>query len=313
MKFESLGLHPDILKGVKDAGFEHCTPIQEQSLPECLVGKDVIAQSQTGSGKTAVFLLSIFSRVLAAGQNATGRPRALVMEPTRELAVQVIDDTRKLGKHLPFLSVAIYGGVEYDKQLQALKKGVDLVVATPGRMIDLYKSRALSLDSIEIFVIDEADRMFDMGFAPDMMYIAGRLPRNKPRQTMLFSATIDANVRRLASRYMKPEPAIIEIEPEQVTVNTIDQKIVHVSNEEKVPVLLTLLKRPDVERAIIFTNMKTTAETLGWKLAANGVAVKVLTGEVSQERRQKIRDGMKSGRVNILVATDVAARGLHIE
>ncbi len=313
MKFESLNLHTDILKGIKDVGFEHCTPIQEQSLPECLAGKDMIAQSQTGTGKTAVFLLTIFNRAMSSGPSPTGRPRALVMVPTRELATQVIDDAVKLGRHLPFRSVAVYGGVEYNGQINALKAGVELVAATPGRMIDLYKSKALSLDDIEIFVIDEADRMFDMGFAPDIMYIADRLPRKKPRQTMLFSATIDSNVRRLASRYLKPDPVMIEIEPEQVTVDAIDQKVVYVSNEEKLSVLLTLLKRPGVERSIVFTNMKVTAEKLGWKLAANGVSAKVLTGDVTQERRHRIIEGMKSGAVKTLIATDVAARGLHIE
>ncbi|MBE7414891.1 MAG: DEAD/DEAH box helicase [Deltaproteobacteria bacterium] len=313
MKFESLALHPDILRGISDAGFEHCTPIQEQSLPKCLTGQDVIAQSQTGTGKTAVFLLTIFSRVLAAGPNTTGQPRALVMAPTRELATQIIDDAEKLGKHLPFRSVAVYGGVEYGKQVNALKEGVELVVATPGRMIDLYKSRTLSLDSIEIFVIDEADRMFDMGFAPDIMYIASKLPKGKPRQTMLFSATIDSNVRRLASRYMKPDPVMVEIEPEQVTVSAIDQKIIYVSNEEKLPSLFALLKRPDVERAIIFTNMKSTAEKVGINLVANGIPAKVLTGDVTQARREKIIEGIKAGKINVLVATDVAARGLHIE
>ncbi len=313
MKFESLNLNPDIMRGINDAGFEHCTPIQEQSLAECLAGKDVIAQSQTGSGKTAVFLLTIFSRAVASGVPSSGKPIALVMVPTRELAVQVVDDAKKLGAHVPVRAVAIYGGVEYNAQLSALKTGVELVVATPGRMIDLYKSKALSLNDIEIFVIDEADRMFDMGFAPDMMFIAERLPKKKPRQTMLFSATIDANVRRLASRYMKPDPVMIEIEPEQLTVSTIDQKVIYVSNEEKVSVMLTLLKRPDVERGIIFTNMKITAERLGFKLVNNGVPVKILTGDVTQERRQKIIEGMKSGKVRLLVATDVAARGLHIE
>ena len=313
MKFEILDLNPEILKGIQDAGFEHCTPIQEQSLPECLAGKDVIAQSQTGSGKTAVFLLTIFSRLSAANPGDSGKPRALVMVPTRELATQVIDDCVKLSRHFPFRSVAVYGGVEYDKQIKAFKTGVDLVVATPGRMIDLYKSRTLSLDNIEIFVIDEADRMFDMGFAPDIMYIASRLPKKMPRQTMLFSATIDDNVRSLASRYMKPDPAMIEIEPDQVTVNTIDQKVIYCSNEEKLPMLLTLLKRSEVERSIIFTNMKRTAEMLGWKLAANGLPAKVLTGDVSQDRRHKIIEGMKSGNIKMLVATDVAARGLHID
>lgn len=313
MKFETLGLHPDILKGIQDAGFTQCTPIQEQALPECMKGSDVIAQSQTGSGKTAVFLLTVFTRLLAAGPNTTGKPRALVMVPTRELATQVAEDSEKLGKHLSINSVAIYGGVEYNKQVNALKEGVELVVATPGRMIDLYKSKTLSLDAIEIFVIDEADRMFDMGFAPDIMYIAGKLPKGKPRQTMLFSATIDENVRRLASRYMKPDPAMIEIEPEQVTVDLIDQKIIYVSNEEKLDVMITLLKRAEVERSIIFTNMKRTAEMLGVKLTGNGLPAKVLTGDITQDRRQKIIDGMKSGKLKILVATDVAARGLHID
>ena len=313
MKFETLGFHPDILKGIQDAGFTQCTPIQEQALPECMTGSDVIAQSQTGSGKTAVFLLTVYTRLLAAGPNTTGKPRALVMVPTRELATQVADDSEKLGKHLAFNTVAIYGGVEYNKQVNALKEGVELVVATPGRMIDLYKSKTLSLDAIEIFVIDEADRMFDMGFAPDIMYIAGKLPKGKPRQTMLFSATIDENVRRLAARYMKPDPVMIEIEPEQVTVDLIDQKIIYVSNEEKLDVMITLLKREEVERSIIFTNMKRTAEMLGVKLTGNGLPAKVLTGDLTQERRQKIIEGMKLGKIKTLVATDVAARGLHID
>ncbi|MBI5888190.1 MAG: DEAD/DEAH box helicase [Deltaproteobacteria bacterium] len=313
MKFDSLDINPDILRGITDAGFEHCTPIQEQSLPECLAGKDVIAQSQTGSGKTAVFLVTIFGRLMASAAPSSVNPRALVMVPTRELATQVIDDCVKLGRHLSFRSVAVYGGVGYEIQTQALKKGVDLIVATPGRMIDLYKSKTLSLDSIEIFVIDEADRMFDMGFAPDIMYIAGRLPGKRPRQTMLFSATIDDNVRRLASRYMKPDPVMIEIEPEQVTVSSIDQKVIYVSNEEKLPAVMALLKRPDVERTIIFTNMKHTAETVGRKLVENGFPAKVLTGDLSQERRTRVIEGMKSGKIKILVATDVAARGLHID
>ncbi|MDP2689525.1 MAG: DEAD/DEAH box helicase [Deltaproteobacteria bacterium] len=312
MKFDSLNLHADILRGVADAGFERCTPIQEQALPECLAGKDLIAQSQTGTGKTAVFVLAIYNRLSTNG-GPSSKPKALVMVPTRELAVQVEQDAKKLGRHLPFRSIAVYGGVEYDKQISALKNGVDLVVATPGRMIDLYKSKALSLDEIDTFVIDEADRMFDMGFAPDITYIASRLPKDKPRQTMLFSATIDSNVERLASRYMKPETVRIEIEPEQVTVDAIDQKVVYVSNEEKLPVLMGILKRPDAERVIIFTNMKRTAEMLEWKLKGNGLPAKALTGDMTQSKRQKVIDGMKSGAIKMLVATDVAARGLHIE
>ena len=188
MKFDSLDLHADILKGITDAGFERCTPVQEQSLPESLMGKDIISQSQTGSGKTAVFLITIYMKLLSSNGKAPKKPKALIMVPTRELALQVEQDTRELGKYLPFRSVTIYGGVGYDKQLSALQKGVEIVVATPGRMIDLYKSKDLLLDAIEVFIIDEADRMFDMGFAPDISYIASRLPKSGERQTMLFSA-----------------------------------------------------------------------------------------------------------------------------
>ncbi|MFQ5465586.1 MAG: DEAD/DEAH box helicase, partial [Thermodesulfobacteriota bacterium] len=269
MKFESLDINPDILKGVRDAEFERCTPIQEQSLPDTLEGKDLIAQSQTGTGKTAVFLITIFNRLLAEGKGPLERPRALVLVPTRELAIQVERDAELLGKHLPMRHVAIYGGVDYERQINPLREGVDLVVATPGRMIDLYKSKALRLDDVEIFIIDEADRMFDMGFAPDVSYIAGRLPKDKPRQTMLFSATIDHNVMRLSERYMKPEAITVEIEPEQITVDKIDQRVVYTSNEEKIRMLLGLLKRPGVDRVIIFTNMKRTAEMVGFKLNGN--------------------------------------------
>ncbi|MEE8423116.1 MAG: DEAD/DEAH box helicase [Thermodesulfobacteriota bacterium] len=313
MKFDSLGLHEDLLRGINDAGFKRCTPVQEQSLPESLEGKDIISQSQTGSGKTAVFLITAYTRLLKCTIKSSGKPKVLIMVPTRELAHQVDQDAKKLGKYLPFRSVTIYGGVGYDKQVSALKEGVDIVVATPGRMIDLYKSKNLSFSSIEMFVIDEADRMFDMGFAPDVRYIANRLPKDRARQTMLFSATIDSNVRRLAAQYMKPDLITIEVEPEQITVDSIDQKICYVSNEEKLPVLMALLNRPDVLRVIVFTNMKRTAEMLEWKLKENSFPAKVLTGDVSQAKRQRIMDSMKSGKVRILIATDVAARGIHID
>ncbi len=312
MKFKQLNLHDDILKGIAEAGFERCTPVQEQSLPESLEGKDMIIQSQTGTGKTAAFLLSIFNQIISSGKKP-GKPRALIMVPTRELALQVDQDAKDLGKYLPFRSLAVYGGVGYEKQESELSKGVDIIAATPGRMIDLYKSKTLPLSSIVHFVIDEADRMFDMGFIPDIRYIANHLPKNRPRQTLLFSATIESRVIQLASEYMKPDPVLVEIEPEQVTVDLIDQKILYVSNEEKLSVLMGLLKRPEVIRTIIFTNMKRTAERLGWKLVGNGFPAKIITGDVSQSQRQKIIDGTKSGKIKILVATEVAARGLHIE
>jgi ATP-dependent RNA helicase RhlB len=312
MKFERLNLHKDLLKGIAKSGFERCTPVQEQSLPESLAGKDIITQAQTGTGKTAVYLLSILNKLISEGKVARN-PSALIMVPTRELAIQVDHDAKTLGKYLPFRSLAVYGGVGYAKQESELSSGVDIIAATPGRMIDLFKSKTLSLSNIDQFIIDEADRMFDMGFTPDIRYIAEHLPRNRSRQTMLFSATIDNRVIRLASKYMKPDPILVEIEPEQVTVDLIDQKLVYVSNEEKLSTLMGLLKRPVFERVIIFTNMKRTAERLGWKLVGNGFPAKVITGDVAQSKRQKIIDRMKSGRVKILVATEVAARGLHIE
>ena len=312
MRFDSLNLSIGILKGIHDAKFESCTPIQEQSLPECLEGLDLIAQSQTGTGKTAVFLLTIFHKLTGADSKPSKKPRALIMAPTRELAVQIEKEAQVLGKHLPLTSIAVYGGVEYDKQVGAFRDGVDIVVATPGRFIDLYKGKTIPLDDIEVFVVDEADRMFDMGFAPDISYIASRLPKKKPRQTLLFSATIDSNVRRLAERYMKPDPIEIEIDPDQLTVEAIDQKVIYVSNDEKIPSLMSILSREGVDKVIVFTNMKRTAEEVEWKLKENGFPARVLTGDVTQARRQKTIDGMKSGEVKILVATDVAASGLHI-
>jgi ATP-dependent RNA helicase RhlB len=313
MKFDILKIDKKILQAIHDMGYEKCTPVQEQSLPDSLAGMDIISQSQTGTGKTAVFLITALNR-LNTGELKKGRaPRALVLVPTRELATQVSKEADKLGSHLDLRSIAIYGGVDYEKQIGPLKEGVDIIVATPGRLMDLYKSKAFSLSSIEMFIIDEADRMFDMGFAPDVRYIAGRLPKDNNRQTLLFSATIDYNVKSLASRYMKPDPVLVEIEPESVTVDAIDQKVLYVSNEEKLGVLMGLLKRPDTLRTIIFTNMKRTAEMLEWKLKENGLEASVLTGDVSQSKRERIMASMKAGKVNTLIATDVAARGVHID
>ncbi len=313
MKFDILNIDEKILKAIHGMGFERCTPVQEQSLPDSLAGMDIISQSQTGTGKTAVFLITALNRLITDDLKDGRDPRALILVPTRELATQVKKEADKLGGHLPLSSVAIYGGVDYDKQINPLREGVDIIVATPGRLMDLYKSKAFSLKAIEMFIIDEADRMFDMGFAPDVRYIAGRLPKDKERQTLLFSATIDYNVKSLASRFMKPDPVLVEIEPESVTVDAIDQKVLYVSNEEKLGVLMGLLKRPDSVRTIIFTNMKRTAEMLEWKLKENGFEASVLTGDVSQSKRERIMASMKAGKVNTLIATDVAARGVHID
>jgi ATP-dependent RNA helicase RhlB len=312
MRFENLNINENILKAISEIGYENCTPVQEQSLPECLTGKDIISQSQTGTGKTAVFLITILNR-LGETESAPSKPRAVIMAPTRELAEQIDLEAKKLCQFSRLKSIAIYGGVGYERQEKALAEGVDIVAATPGRLIDLCKSKTISFSSVEVFVVDEADRMFDMGFAPDIKYIADNMPRNHGRQTMLFSATINNDVRRLATQYMRKDAVEIEIEPEQITVDLIDQKIIYVSNKEKLQVLMALLKREETLRAIVFTNMKRTAERLGWTLSQNGFEASVLTGDVNQAKRQRIIDKMKSGKTTILIATDVAARGLHIE
>lgn len=311
MKFDSLDINNDILKAINDAGFERCTPIQEQSLPETLAGMDSIAQSQTGTGKTAVFLITILNNILKSERDIKS-PRALILAPTRELAVQISKEAEMLAKHTSVKPVVVYGGVDYEKQKKEISEGAEIIVATPGRLIDLFKSKALNFDTIDTFVVDEADRMFDMGFAPDVRYIANKLPKNRERQTLLFSATIDFNVRRLASIYMKKDHVTLEIDPEQITVDSITQKIIFCANDEKVSYLLTLLKREEMARVIVFTNMKRTAEMLEWKLNKNDVKATALTGDVSQSKRQKTIEGIKAGTINVLVATDVAARGLHI-
>jgi ATP-dependent RNA helicase RhlB len=310
MKFENLPLHEDLLRSIRDTGFTRCTPVQEQTLLESLSGRDIMAQAQTGTGKTAAFLITIYHRLSTLKQQV--KPRALILVPTRELAVQVENDARDLGRYLPFSIINVIGGVPSEKQIKALRQGIDIVVGTPGRLIDLWKNRHLHLDEISYFVIDEADRMFDMGFIPDVRYLAGKIPPVGRRQTMLFSATLEARVRYLAEEYMK-DPEEIEIEPEQITVESIDQVLYHVSMEEKLSLLLGLLKSGDIIRTIIFTNTKAEAERLGFKLQGNGYTAEVITGDVSQTKRFKIIDRMKRGQLPVLVATDVAARGLHIE
>jgi len=291
-------------------GYERCTPVQEQTFPESLLGHDVAVQAQTGTGKTAVFLVTALQRMLLAGDQG-GSLRVMVLVPTRELAVQVERQAVELCKNLHYRSIAIFGGVGYDEQERALSSGAEIVVATPGRLIDFVKSRKIDLSTLGFFIIDEADRMFDMGFMEDVKYILRFAPPKEKRQTIIVSATLDDRIRHLAYSYMS-QPVEIEIEPDQITVELVEQKLFHVSREEKLPLLLTLLKREEMPRVIIFTNMKRTAEELGFKLCGNGVDAEVLTGDIDQKKRLKIIDRMKDGSLRILVATDVAARGLHI-
>lgn len=311
MKFESLNLDPKILSAITEMGYEKCTPVQEQALPESLMGNDVAVQAQTGTGKTAVFLVTALQR-MTAGNDPGGSVRVLVLVPTRELAVQVDQQAVLLCKNLHYRSIAIFGGVGYEEQERALSSGAEIIVATPGRLIDFIKSRKVNLSTLGFFVIDEADRMFDMGFMEDVKYILKFAPPKEKRQTILTSATLDDRVRHLAYQYMR-QATEIEIEPDQITVDKVVQRLFHVSREEKFPLLLTLLKRENLNKVIIFTNMKRTAEELGHRLAGNGVAAEVLTGDIDQKKRLRIIDKMKAGQLGVLVATDVAARGLHID
>jgi ATP-dependent RNA helicase RhlB len=311
VKFETLNLDKRLLDGIRDMGYERCTPVQEQSLPESLAGHDVSVQAQTGTGKTAVFLLTILQRMITVERDSK-RLRALILVPTRELAVQVESQAKEFCGHLPFRTVSIYGGVGYDKQLAELRKGVQIVVATPGRLIDLVKGKSVDLSKLEFMVLDEADRMFDMGFMPDVRYILKRVPHRSKRQTMIFSATLDRRIRQIGSLYMR-KAVEVAIEPDQVTVGKVEQKVFHVAREEKIPLLLALLRREEMPKVLIFTNMKRTAERVCAKLNGNGINAEVITGDVNQKKRLSLISGLQKGKIKVLVATDVAARGLHID
>ena len=311
MKFEALNLDPKLFNAITELGYEKCTPVQEQSLPESLLGNDIAVQAQTGTGKTAVFLVTALQRMIMENDQG-GVLRVLVLVPTRELAVQVEDQAVSLCKHLHYRSIAVYGGVGYDEQERALSGGAEIIVATPGRLIDFIKNRKVNLGTLKFFIIDEVDRMFDMGFMEDVKYILKFAPPKEKRQTIIVSATLDDRIRHLAYQHMN-NPTEIEIEPDQITVDLVEQKLFHVSREEKFPLLLTLLRQEQFRRVIVFTNMKRTAEELGHRLAANKMAAEVLTGDIDQKKRLKIIERMKEGVLGVLIATDVAARGLHID
>ncbi len=313
MKFSELQLPESVQKGVVAAGFESLTPVQQESIPLALNGKDVAAQAQTGTGKTAAFLISLFCRLLKSETGTGSNPRALVMAPTRELVVQICADAETLGQFTGLKVQPIFGGVDYEKQRQALRDGVDIIVATPGRLIDYYKQHVFSLKQVEALIIDEADRMFDMGFIKDLRYLLRKLPPFENRQTMLFSATLSTQVMELAYEFMDLAERV-EIAPKQVAADNIDQILYHVGRHEKFALLLGLLKQdPDVERVMLFVNTKVEAERLNALLEANDIASAVLSGDIPQKKRMRILDQFKLGSLTHLVATDVASRGIHVD
>ncbi len=313
MKFTELDLPSELMRGVEKVGFVDLTPVQEESIPLALQGSDVAAQAQTGTGKTAAFLIALFTRLHKNKPESKRGPRALVLAPTRELVVQICADAEGLGAFCPFKVQAIFGGVDYEKQRKALQDGVDVIVATPGRLIDYAKQNVFSLKHVESLVIDEADRMFDMGFIRDLRYILRKLPPFEKRQTMLFSATLSPRVMELAYEFMNLAEKV-RIEPEQVTAERVEQIVYHVSRREKFPLLLGLLKKEEGDvRVLLFVNTKREGEHLSGRLKVNDFRVAVLSGDIPQKKRLRILEDLKAGKLNFLVATDVASRGLHIE
>lgn len=309
MKFTEFDFDPKILQAVKDAGFEACTKVQAETFGHSLSGSDLCVQSQTGTGKTAAFLLTIFQQFLL---DKTATKKALIVVPTRELALQIEEEAKKLGSGLPYSIASIFGGVGYSRQEQALKDGTNIIIGTPGRLIDFMKSGKLYIKDISFLVLDEADRMLDMGFYPDIREIIKRAPDTDKRQTMLFSATLRTKVKNLAWKFMN-NPEEVLINPEKITVEEITQELYHVSNHEKVPVLLGILKREKPDNMLIFTNTKTGAINLSKRLRANGIDCHFIMGDLPQRKRTQVINDLKSGKIPFLVATDVAARGLHVD
>ncbi len=310
MEFSELNLHPDIQRGIADAGFTACMPVQEQVLTNAFDGHDLYVQSQTGTGKTAAYLVAIFQRLLT--EPLLGGKKALIMVPTRELAVQVEEEAKMLGKYLPFKVGSFYGGVGYAHQQKLLRENAQILVGTPGRVLDLNGSGQMSLMDLAFLVLDEADRMFDMGFYPDLRKLIKVVPPAEKRQTMLFSATLNAWVKNLAWEYTK-EPLEIEIAPEKVTVEEIDQVLYHVPSDDKLKMLMGIFEREKPESAIIFCNTKRYTEIIAKRLKINDIDCEFIIGDLPQVKRLQIIEDVKSGKNKYLVATDVAARGLDIE
>jgi len=310
--FKNFNLPPELHRGLEDAGFRYCTPIQAQTLPLTLEGKDVAGQAQTGTGKTGAFLVTVISRLLSEERNEGGLPEALIMAPTRELSHQIVEEAQALARHSQLRILEVVGGVDYQRQANELKAGVDIVVGTPGRLIDYYKQRIFKTDQIKLLVIDEADRLLDLGFEKDMRYILRNLPRYDRRQSMLFSATLSYRVLELTYEYMNL-PEFISVTPETVTVEKIDQFLLHVGKGKKLELLLGLFQREEWNRVLIFVNTKAGVDWLTLKLQGNRLPAEKITGDLPQRKRFRLMEQYKQGKIKILVATDVASRGIHVE
>ena len=328
LRFDTLTLDPDLQAGIRDAGFEFCTPIQASTLPIALDNRDVAGQAQTGTGKTAAFLIAAYQRVLsgAAGnenaeppaenadeapQTKKRQPRIFALAPTRELAVQIAKDAEVLGKHTGLKIGLAFGGTDYDKQRRSIEEGIDLLIGTPGRIIDYYKQGVFKLDQVQVAILDEADRMFDLGFIKDIRYLLRRLPKPEQRLNLLFSATLSHRVMELAYEHMN-EPELVRIEPDKVTADRVRQAIFYPANEDKLPLLIGLIAEMGEARIMVFVNMKREAERVEAYLLANGINARAISGDVPQKKRLRMLMDFQSGKLPVLIGTDVASRGLHI-
>ncbi len=314
IRFHDLDLHPRLMRSIHALGWQYATPIQGEILPGTLKGKDMAGRAQTGTGKTAAFLISIINHCLSnpLENQRPGHPRALIIAPTRELAMQIAEDSEGLNQFTGLRTVVLYGGMDYNKQERQLDDIVDIVVATPGRLLDFAQKNVINLRSVEIMVIDEADRMLDMGFIPDVRRIIYKTPQKEKRQTVLFSATLSDEVMRLAAAWMV-DPERIDIEPEQVAVDSVDQKVFIVTDKEKFPLLYNIIKNDNPDRIIIFANRRDQTERLTDELERYGIKCEMLSGAVTQKKRMRILEDFKAGKVKVLVATDVAGRGIHVK
>lgn len=315
-RFHDFELPNELMQGIHDAGFQYCTPIQAASLPHTLHGYDLVGKAQTGTGKTAAFLLSIIADLIkhpVEDERYLGEARAMIMAPTRELAIQIADDAANLVKHVDISVHCLVGGMDYGKQLAKLQRGhCDILVGTPGRLLDFANNRDIYLDQVEVLVIDEADRMLDMGFIPQVRRLVQLTPKKEDRQTLLYSATFTPEIMRLTQSWTF-EPVTVEIDAEKIATDTVEQKIYLASTEEKITLLQNILKSDEVDSVMVFANRRDICRTLYEKLKKQGFKVGILSGDVPQNRRMKALESFKSGALKVMVATDVAGRGIHVD
>ena len=315
-RFHDFELPSELMRGIHDAGFQYCTPIQAASLPHTLHGHDLVGKAQTGTGKTAAFLLSIITDLIkhpVEDQRYLGEARAMIMAPTRELAIQIADDAVRLLKYVDLQVHCLVGGMDYGKQLAKLQRAhCDILVGTPGRLLDFANNRDIYLDQVEVLVIDEADRMLDMGFIPQVRRLVRLTPPKEDRQTLLYSATFTPEIMRLSQSWTY-EPVTVEIDAEKVATDTVEQKIYIASTEEKMILLQNILKSDEVDSVMVFANRRDICRTLYEKLKKQGFKVGILSGDVPQNRRMKALESFKSGGLKVMVATDVAGRGIHVD